>query len=267
MATFTITPIKTFVSGENVTPTKLNELSQSNVALTAGTIVEGDIAALAVSAGKLANTLDLTGKAVTLPDGNIATAKIADAAVTAAKLNGAQTGSAPIYGCRAWVNFDGATANNLAGTYARTGTEVTITATAHGLIVDNVVRLDFTAGSPTAAADGTYTVTQVDNANAFRVTTAASGTSSGGTVSILRRLIRGAGNVSSVTYLNAAGDYVINFATAMPNANYAVSVGGSFFGNYVSFATPSTAQAFYMNTYNSTPAASNSEVITCAVFA
>jgi hypothetical protein len=110
-------------------------------------------------------------------------------------------------------------------------------------------------------------VTQVDDANTFRVTTAASGTSSGGTVAILRRLIRGAGNVSNVTFLNSTGDYVINFATAMPNANYAVSVGGSFFGNYVSFAESGTAQAFYMNTYNSTPTASNSGVIMCAVFA
>lgn len=210
--------------------------------------------------------------------GQVTVAGIADDAVTNDKLLlAANAGeikkalnadnSPPIYACRAWVNFDGATANNLAGTYTRTGTDVTIAATAHGLIVGNVVRLDFTGGTPTAAVDGTYTVTAVDDANTFRVTTAATGTSSGGTVSILRRLIRGAGNVSSVTYLNAAGDYVINFATAMPNANYAVSVGGSFFGNYVSFATPSTAQAFYMNTYNSTQAAFNSEVITCAVFA
>jgi hypothetical protein len=34
---------------------------------------------------------------------------IANGAVSAAKLDGGQTGSAPIYGCRAWVNFDGMT--------------------------------------------------------------------------------------------------------------------------------------------------------------
>ena len=47
MATLTITPIKTFISGETVTPAKLNELGQSTVALTAGTIVDADISASA----------------------------------------------------------------------------------------------------------------------------------------------------------------------------------------------------------------------------
>jgi hypothetical protein len=42
-----------------------------------------------------------------LPDASIVTADIANASVTAAKLDGAQSGSAPIYGARAWVNFNG----------------------------------------------------------------------------------------------------------------------------------------------------------------
>jgi hypothetical protein len=53
MATLTITPIKTFVSGETVTPAKLNELSQSTVALTAETIVAADIASDAVTTAKI----------------------------------------------------------------------------------------------------------------------------------------------------------------------------------------------------------------------
>ncbi|CAB4133176.1 hypothetical protein UFOVP252_68, partial [uncultured Caudovirales phage] len=36
--------------------------------------------------------------------------------------------------------------------------------------------------------------------------------------------IFGSGNVSSV-YKNATGDYTVNFTTALPNANYAVSLG------------------------------------------
>jgi hypothetical protein len=72
-----------------------------------------------------------------------------------------------------------------------------------------------------------------------------------------------------VTYLNSSGDYIINFATAMPNANYAVSVGGSFYASYVSYPSSgdATAQAFYMNTYGSTAAPAQSAVIMCAVFA
>ena len=42
-----------------------------------------------------------------LPDATIVTADIADANITAAKLDGAQSGSAPIYAARAWVNFNG----------------------------------------------------------------------------------------------------------------------------------------------------------------
>jgi len=57
-----------------------------------------------ISAGGLPDACivadDLASNAVT-------TAKVADANITAAKLDGAQSGSAPIYGARAWVNFNG----------------------------------------------------------------------------------------------------------------------------------------------------------------
>ena len=50
----------------------------------------------------------ITGLAVGgLPDLSVGTVDIADAAITAAKMSGAQSGSAPIYGARAWVNFNG----------------------------------------------------------------------------------------------------------------------------------------------------------------
>jgi len=62
-----------------------------------------------ISAGGLPDACivadDLASNAVT-------TAKVADANITAAKLDGAQSGSAPIYGCRAWVNFNGAFATS-----------------------------------------------------------------------------------------------------------------------------------------------------------
>jgi len=51
---------------------------------------------------------DITGLAVGgLPDLSVGTGDIADAAITAAKMSGAQSGDAPIYGARAWVNFNG----------------------------------------------------------------------------------------------------------------------------------------------------------------
>jgi hypothetical protein len=39
--------------------------------------------------------------------GAVITADLADGAVTAAKMSGSQSGDAPVYGCRAWVNFNG----------------------------------------------------------------------------------------------------------------------------------------------------------------
>ena len=104
MATLTVTPTQTFVSGNTVTPATLNQLAQSTVALTAGSIVAADIASDAVTTAKLA-------------DSAVTTAKINNAAVTAAKLNGAQTGDAPIYGCRAWVNFNGQAGTTVGGEF------------------------------------------------------------------------------------------------------------------------------------------------------
>jgi hypothetical protein len=58
-----------------------------------------------IAAGTDGHVLRRSG--TTLGFGTVATAGIADAAITAAKLNGAQTGSAAVFGARAWVNFKG----------------------------------------------------------------------------------------------------------------------------------------------------------------
>jgi hypothetical protein len=82
MATFTITPTQTFISGDTVLPATLNQLALSNVALTAGTIVEADIAAGAVTNAKLASGID----ASKLTTGTLPIARVADGAVTNAKV-------------------------------------------------------------------------------------------------------------------------------------------------------------------------------------
>jgi hypothetical protein len=268
MATVNVTPGYNWVSGEVVTPAKMNLAAAPTVTavLADGEITTNKLAPAAVTNAKLAADLD----ASKLTTGTLPIARIADDAITNDKLSlSANAGEVkkalnadtapPIYACRAWVNFDGTVADNLAGTYARTGTDVTVTATGHGLIVGNVVRLDFTGGTPTAALDGTYTVTQVDDANAFRVTTVASGTSAGGTVALLRRLIRGAGNVSSVS-ATASGEHVINFSVAMPSANYAVAEGGAADARIGTAAKQPTAEAFYIEL-------ANVSINTAAVFA
>jgi hypothetical protein len=135
------------------------------------------------------------------------------------KFNSGYGSVARAYGCRAWVNFNGAANSNLTGTYARTSpsTTVTVTITAHGLKTGDRVFLDFTTGT---GLDGEYTVT-VTGVNTFTVTTVASTTTSGN-VTLRQNTIRASGNVSSVAD-TATGNYTVNFATPMPDVNYAVS--------------------------------------------
>jgi hypothetical protein len=60
-------------------------------------------------------------------------------------------------------------------TYARSGTTVTVTKTAHGLSTGNVIGIHFVAGTGGSATDGTYTIT-VTSADAFTLTDINSGT-------------------------------------------------------------------------------------------
>jgi microcystin-dependent protein len=73
MATLTVTPTQTFVSGNTVTPATLNQLAQSTVALTAGTIVDADVSAsAAIALSKLATGALPT--AITVSSANMVTA-------------------------------------------------------------------------------------------------------------------------------------------------------------------------------------------------
>jgi hypothetical protein len=78
-----------------------------------------------------------------------------DAIITAPELSGAQTGSAPIYGCRAWVNFDGT--RNEADTGASTnGANVKIRASGNVTsVLKNGVGV-YTVNFTTAMPDANY---------------------------------------------------------------------------------------------------------------
>jgi hypothetical protein len=125
---------------------------------------------------------------------------------------------ATAFGCRAWVNFNGTANTNLSGTYSQSGTTVTVTATAHGLIAGNSINADITTGT---AVDGAYTVATVTDANTFTYTAGTSLTTSGN-ITLVRSTIRASGNVSSITD-NGVGLYTVNLTTAMPDVNYSVS--------------------------------------------
>jgi hypothetical protein len=223
-----------------------NEMGPSAVTLNAiadGAITNAKInASAAIDLSKLATgalPAAITIASANIVDGTIITADIADAAITAPKLDGAQTGTAPIYGVRAWVNFNAQSTANIGGTYTRTAsTTVTVdTSSDHGLIVGNAVYLDFTVGTGTAPFDGLYVVASVVDSNTFTVVSSTTTTSSG-TISLSRKTIRASGNVGNVSaaYSGAtiasppassqavdAGFHVVNFTTAMPDANAVIS--------------------------------------------
>lgn len=233
------------------------QLYQASISIADGSVTTAKLADGAVTTIKIADLNVTTGKlednAVTtikITNGNVTEAKIGTgavtvdkigaAAVTAAKLDGAQTGTAPIYGSRAWVNFNGVSAT---GTYGRTGTLVTIAMTAHGMTTGQQANLTFSAGTGGTATSGSYLVTVID-ANNFTITDSASGTITG-SPSVTRNIwVRASGNVSSITD-NGAGDYTVNFATAMIDANYAVAGfgGQSIDGGYIQLSTAAAPTA------------------------
>lgn len=161
---------------------------------------------------------------------------------------------------KAWVNFDGTTADNDGGTYSRTSpsTTLTVTMAGHGYSIGHVVYCDFTTGT---AVDGLYTITSIPSLDTFTITTAASTTTSGN-VTLLRRMIRGHDNVHSVTYHNTVGRYTVNFLVAIADATYAVtgSAGSNGMANpqVLSYGgTTYTTVAVDIMTGNLTPALLN----------
>jgi hypothetical protein len=63
-------------------------------------------------------------------------------------------------------------------TYGRSGTTVTVSKTAHGLVTGDVVGIHFSENSGVAATDGNYSITRID-ANSFSLTDINTGTITG----------------------------------------------------------------------------------------
>ena len=150
-------------------------------------------------------------------------------------LTSATLGSSPA-AAKAWVNFNGAAASYTSGntvTYVANSpsagqTTVTIdrTATWSPLpVVGNWVTVSGVTGA--TAVNGTFQITEVNNV-AFNikyiVPSVVTGTV-GGTADAYIVAIRSSYNVSSITK-NGTGDYTVNFATAMADANYSWSCNG-----------------------------------------
>ena len=71
--------------------------------------------------------------------------------------------------------FDTTTAPVTSATYARSGTTVTVTSTAHGLVTGDVRGFAFASASGSSATNGNYSITRT-GANTFTLTDINSGT-------------------------------------------------------------------------------------------
>ena len=110
MATLTVTPTQTFISGDTVLPATLNQLAQSTVALTAGSIVDADVSAsAAIELSKLATGALPT--AITVASANMVTAT-AQALLPAGAVMAFAMNSAPA----GWLAANGAAVSR--STYA-----------------------------------------------------------------------------------------------------------------------------------------------------
>lgn len=131
---------------------------------------------------------------------------------------------------------------NTSGTILQSGTTVTVAqgGTGAATLTANAVLIGNGTSAVTAVAPGTSgnaLVSDGTNWSSSAVTVAALSTASGSAPSYSARAwvnfngtgtvaIRASGNVSSITD-NGVGDYTMNFTTAMPDANYAVCLGGT----------------------------------------
>jgi len=101
--TLAVTTGKLFVKAGGITSNELGSNAVTTTAILDANVTTAKIADSNVTTAKIADSNVTTAKIL---DANVTTAKILDANVTAPKLSGAQTGTAPIFGVRAWVVFD-----------------------------------------------------------------------------------------------------------------------------------------------------------------
>ena len=126
--------------------------------------------------------------------------------------------------------FDTTTAP-VAATYARSGTTITVTKSAHGLSTGNVVGLTFVTASGSSGTNGNYTIT-VASSSTFTVTDINSGTIAGGTVAAYASLWL-------ASYDTGASDLFGNFALIPGEGILAIN------GIYLSMSNLLSANIYY----------------------
>jgi len=214
--------------------------------------------------------LATTNSVQTLANKTINAIQLVDGTITPSKLNGGQSGNAPIYGVRAWASFNPNSYTAVAAAYTWAGTLCTVSSANHGFLTGDTVYLNFTSGagpSTVAANKIFYTVTKIDD-NSFSVTSTNSYgavTPITGAVSYYLCTSSTTGNVRRICVgtpgaaFGVAQAYSIMFTQPMADDNYAWSgnLGQSTFTQSGFLSSPSninrsvwiTSTALYVGAY------------------
>jgi hypothetical protein len=173
------------------------------VDVTSGTGVDGTYSVATVTG---TNTFTYTAGTSLTTSGNITVNAVGNLSVFG---NSAVTGNSTVTGNAAVIGSS-TVGKTLTGTYSQSGTAVTVTSAAHGLLVGTSVIVDITSGT---GVDGTYTVTSVPTVNTFTYTAGTSLTTSGNVTLVTQSNLTVTGNVAVTGTTSLTGNLAANVAT------------------------------------------------------
>jgi len=162
---------------------------------------------------------------------------------------------APIYACRAWVNFRGTTQSGTLNTSGPVTGLYTVTVTGA-----TTFTIEYSSTTYTVNTSGNHEVGDGEGVDL---------TISGTSVTIETQ-IRESANVSSI-YQNATGNYTVNFATAMPDTNYSpvfiAGKGGAGITSDLSAAADVLTTSFDVRTrVAGSSTLIDADIVACAIF-
>jgi hypothetical protein len=129
------------------------------------------------------------------------------------------------------TNQSASIGKSITGTYSQSGTAVTVTSSAHGLVVGNSIYTDPTTGT---GVPGTYSVATVTGPNTFTYTAGTSLTTSGNIT------VRAIGNLAVYGTTDVVGNTAV-YGTLY--ANQGVTIGKTLSGTYSQSGTTVTVTA------------------------
>jgi len=182
---------------------------------------------------------------------------------------GSVSGVAPIFGARAWVNFNADSAGTFNGggsTVSRDASSTLCTVTTannHNLITGHRIYM-----AATGITAGAFVITKTGD-KTFTFTSTQTTVMTASVVTFSLKLIAKSQNVSCVS-LVGTGHFIVNLSIAMPDQNYCVIANSSEAGAPRCCGSPTTEQtaerfSLYVDTFDGS--AINQPTVTAVVFA